>query len=511
MFQLIDCPCLVDTPITYRRSGVVKMRYSKQAKIVHLIGVSILCLMHSSRTSPTTSPVAVAFSIQTNRIPPSINQVHDGEQQSINQRNFFKPYPSSSASRSDTAPRKPSFWQSFSIAALLSASLLFTNPLPSHASSYYALSDEQKLVAEAWRLVDNSFLDRTFNRQDWFALRQEYVNQRYDSITDAQQAIAQLLGTLGDPYTRYLNPGVYQSMVDSATGTLAGVGVEISKDGPFVVASDVQDGSPAAAAGIRPGDIFVQVDGYTVTERDTPDDVALRLRGPVGSKVGVVMRRGEEGNYAVDTAVTRQPLTIVAVKSYMAEKGVGVIRIKNFSGTTAEAVGKQWKDLRKKGAKTMVMDLRGNPGGLLPGGVDTASLFLESNSPVVFVVNKQGIVDAQSTFASGFDLETPIILLVDENTASAAEVFTAALQENGRAVVAGHQTFGKGIVQTVRELSNNNGGLAITVARYETPSHKNINKQGIQVSIETSTACAKDDATKCLTPSAFQAKPISQI
>lgn len=138
----------------------------------------------------------------------------------------------------------------------------------------------------------------------------------------------------------------------------------------------------------------------------------------------------------------------------------------------------------------------------MPGGVDTASIFLKSNDPIVFVVNKKGIVDAQSALATGMDTESPLVVLVDSATASAAEVFTAALQENGRATVAGEQTFGKGIVQTIRELSDNNGGVAITVARYETPLHHDINKQGIPVDVPTT--CPKDDATACLDAKVFR-------
>jgi carboxyl-terminal processing protease len=142
---------------------------------------------------------------------------------------------------------------------------------------------------------------------------------------------------------------------------------------------------------------------------------------------------------------------------------------------------------------------------LLPGGVDTASLFLDANKPVVFVVNKNGVVDAQSTYKTGVDLETPLVLFVDKGTASAAEVFTAALQENGRATVVGEQTFGKGIVQTIKPMSSNNGGIAVTVAKYETPQHHDINKRGIAVDMETSVDCPKDDASSCLPSSAFKA------
>ena len=186
----------------------------------------------------------------------------------------------------------------------------------------------------------------------------------------------------------------------------------------------------------------------------TPDDVVVVVRGPEGSKVGMVVERDGK---IVDFILTRAPVKITSVRSYMGDKPgvdgkVGVIRIKIFSGTTAETVKTELESLKKKGAQNFVLDLRGNPGGLLPGGVDTASLFLEENKPVVFVVNKKGVVDTQSTLVAGIDLDTPMVLLVDKNTASAAEVFTAALKENQRATVAGEQTFGKGIVQTICQL-----------------------------------------------------------
>jgi carboxyl-terminal processing protease len=397
----------------------------------------------------------------------------------------------------------------------LAAGALSAAPRPSLASDYGSLSDEQKVVAEAWRLVDNSFLDRTFNRQDWFELRKKYVlGRKYRTPSEAQAAIAEMVGTLGDKYTRYLPPAKYQSLVDAATGTLAGVGVELSPGpGGGVVASDVEDGSPARGAGIQPGDAFVEVDGAAFPPGDpgtTPDDVALRLRGPEGSRVGVVVERGGK---KLDFILTRRPITITSVKSYVGGTvpgagKVGVIRIKSFSGTTAATVAEKLKDLKAKGCASFVIDCRGNPGGLLPGGVDTASLFLDANEPVVFVVNKKGVEDSQATLGPGIDLESPVVVLVDSGTASAAEVFTAALQENGRAVVAGQRTFGKGIVQTIRSLSDGNGGVSVTVARYETPQHHDINRQGIPVTVEAPVDCPKDDALACLNPSAFQRPPV---
>lgn len=257
-------------------------------------------------------------------------------------------------------------------------------------------------------------------------------------------------------------------------------------------------------AGIKRGDIFVMVDGTKMDDgKSTPDDVAAGVRGPVGSRVGIVMERDGKN---LDFIITRKPITITSVRSYISDvKGpqkVGVVKIKSFSGTTATTVQNALLDLKQKGAEEFVIDVRNNPGGLLPGGTDTAALFLEANKPLVFVVDKKGIVDAQATFQDGIALDYPLAIVVNANTASAAEVMTAALKENGRAVVVGEQTFGKGIIQTIRRLGEDSGGLAVTVARYETPQHNDINKQGIAVDIKAD--CTGDDAGLCVPAKAFK-------
>ena len=369
---------------------------------------------------------------------------------------------------------------------------------PAQANSYGSFTPEQKMVTEAWREVDSTYLDRTFNGQDWFQMRQELVKTKYRNMDEAHDAVANMMSKLGDKYTKYLSPAKYQSMVDAATGTLAGVGVEIATNKDQVpIVSDVEPGSPAQKAGLLPKDVFLEGGGATFDKTSTPDDVALRLRGPIGSKVGVtVLRDGATKDFIIE----REAIKVTSVRSYIAQqnKQVGVIRIKSFSGTTGGLVKEAFEDLKKKGAKSILFDLRSNPGGLLPGGVETASMFLEANKPVVYVVSNKGVISAEETFQNGFDTETKLTILVDHNTASAAEVFTAAMKENGRATVVGEQTFGKGIIQTIRELSDGNGGVAVTVARYETPKHNDINKSGIAVDQSVNVECEKTDALACL-------------
>lgn len=401
------------------------------------------------------------------------------------------------ASRQD---RKNGFAASVaSVALAMSLCFVPFTSEPALASNYDSFSPEQKMVSEAWREVDATYLDRTFNGQDWFQMRQDLVKQKYKSMDDAHDAVANMMSKLGDKYTRYLSPAKYQSMVDSATGTLAGIGVEIATNKDLLaIVSDVEPDSPAQKAGLLPNDVFLEGGGAKFDGSSTPDDVATRLRGPVGSKVGVTVLR--DGTTTKDFIIQREPIKVTSVRSYIAQKDkqVGVIRIKSFSGTTGSSVKEAFLDLKKKGAKSILFDLRSNPGGLLPGGVETASMFLEANKPVVYVVSNKGVVSSEETFQDGFDTETKLTILVDHNTASAAEVFTAAMKENGRAKVIGEQTFGKGIIQTIRELSDGNGGVAVTIARYETPKHNNINKSGISVEESVDVECPKTDALACL-------------
>lgn len=376
--------------------------------------------------------------------------------------------------------------------------------LLSHPTTTPALTEAQKLVAEAWRVVDQSFVDRTFNKHDWFSIRMKAVKKPYATVGDAYPAIRNMLALLADPYTRFLTPEQFSSLTSSATGELAGVGVEMfpSRVDDVLKVSSPVDGSPAARAGIRPLDVIQYIDGEP-TDSLTPDEAAARIRGKPGTTVmlSVVHDAGKPGRKAVEETLqlTREKLRLQTVTVTSLGNDTLLAKIKQFNSSTAD-------DLMdalhlQKGIKKIVLDLRNNPGGYFPGGVDVARLFMKAETPVVFVVDKNGIQEEMDTFQDGEFVDVPLVVLVNEKTASASEILAGALKDNGRAKLIGVKTFGKGVVQTVSQLSDGSG-LAVTVARYETPGHKDINKIGIAPDIVS--VCSLDaDVLSCIPPSAW--------
>ncbi|HEX9094199.1 MAG TPA: S41 family peptidase [Coriobacteriia bacterium] len=287
-------------------------------------------------------------------------------------------------------------------------------------------------------------------------------------------AIGGLLSSLDDTYAAYFDPKAFQEFTLDSKGEFFGVGMSLGlhEGTPTVVA--VFDGTPAFKAGIKAGDAIVSIDG----KRDpkwTLDDYVSRIRGPIGTKVTLVLsREGAAG--PLTFTVTRDRITIPNVMSEMIGKDVGHIRLMSFNERSAEDVRSALKELEGKGAKGFILDLRGNPGGLLRSAVQVSSLFVESG--VIVRVDERGKPEQQE-FAVG-DLATtkPLVLLVDGNSASASEIVAGALQDYARATIVGETTFGKGSVQTIRDLSNG-GAVKFTTAHYLTPKKRVINKKGV--------------------------------
>lgn len=374
------------------------------------------------------------------------------------------------------------------------------------------------LAAETWRVVDRGYVDRTFNGLDWFGERQKLVQATYPSTEDAYAAIRELLGKLDDRYTRFLTPAQFASIESTARGGVVGVGVELSPmpepEVGGVRITRVFENSPAQAAGVKAGEVIRQVDLQPLLPPLTSDDIATLIRGPPKSRV-VLSLAGPDGERNVD--IERAAVKLTSARSYGARLADGaraqVIEVRAFSSETPKQVADAVKGAGKP--EYFVLDLRGNGGGSLEGGIDVARLFLADGAKIVSVEDKSGTVRAYLAENGGaLDTQTPIVALVNRDTASAAEVLAGALADNGRAVLVGERTFGKGVIQTLTKLTKGGGGgVAFTTARYRTPSGIDINKKGLSAAEPWTTEGCTDSgagrpAEACVKASALP-KPVT--
>ncbi|MDJ0706575.1 MAG: S41 family peptidase [Leptolyngbyaceae cyanobacterium MO_188.B28] len=344
----------------------------------------------------------------------------------------------------------------------------------------YALTEDQQLVTEVWRIINRTYLDDTFNHQNWWFVRQRVLKESFPDRETAYGAIQAMLTSLDDPYTRFLRPEQYRSLQTSTSGELLGVGLQISqdsKDGSLRVISPIES-SPADRAGIRSQDRILKIDGLS-TSAMTLDEAASRMRGPIGTQVTLTI--SHDLDRPSDINLVRDRITLNPVyadlRTYPNAPKVGYIRLNQFNANAATELAAAIERLEKQRAEAYVLDLRNNPGGLLQAGVEIARYWLDKGSTIVYTVNRQGVFD--SIEATGKALtRDPLIVLVNKGTASASEILAGALKDNGRAKLVGEATFGKGLIQSLFDLSDGSG-LAVTVAKYETPDHNDINRLGI--------------------------------
>jgi carboxyl-terminal processing protease len=283
-----------------------------------------------------------------------------------------------------------------------------------------------------------------------------------------------MLGTL-DPHTNFLEPEEYSSMVEKQRGSFYGLGIIISKrNGKITVITPVE-GSPADRLGIRAGDVIDRVEGQSIDDLPV-DAVVKRLKGPKGTKVNItILRPGLDE--PLQMTVTRAEIPTNSVSfAFMIEPGVGYLRLKDFTHTSAPEIAETWDKLEKQGMKKLLLDLRGNPGGLLDQAIAVSDFFLSKNEKVV-VTRGRGGAQEQSFSAPGKNTHAriPVVVLVNKGSASASEIVAGSLQDHDRAVIVGQTTWGKGLVQSVYNLSDG-AGLALTSAKYYTPSGRCIQR-----------------------------------
>jgi carboxyl-terminal processing protease len=322
----------------------------------------------------------------------------------------------------------------------------------------------------------------TYRKLEIFSRVLSYVENNYVEETDEEKlvygAIKGMLETL-DPHTIFMDPQEYRAMKEDTDGEFGGVGLEVAvKDDHFVVVAPISD-TPAARAGLRAGDRILKIDAAPTRGMSLPE-VTQKLKGAPGTRVTLsIMRDGF--SEARDVSMIRDSIRVVSVESRLLEKQYGYVKLKNFQDRSDQYVKKALDDLRKqKGSelKGVILDLRNNPGGLLDQAVRIADRFLSEGVIVTTKGRKARHVEEERAHPRDTEPAYPLILLVNAGSASASEIVAGALQDHGRAVLMGTQTFGKGSVQTVIELEDGSG-LKLTIARYYTPSGRSIQEKGI--------------------------------
>jgi carboxyl-terminal processing protease len=341
----------------------------------------------------------------------------------------------------------------------------------------------KELVDEVWQVVDRYYVDGTFNQKDWRAIRKQYLQKDYKNKTEVYKQTRLMLKNLGDPYTRFMDPKEFRDLQIDTSGQLIGVGIQLSQNETtkkLEVIAPIEDTS-ASKAGVLSKDIIVKIDGKSTKGMDVNQAVQL-IRGKEGTTVKLTVQR--DGSQIIDFNLLRQQIEIHPVEAKYKPKelgGIGYIRLKQFSANAATEMGAAIQKLESQGATGYVLDLRSNPGGLLYGAIDIARMWLDEGK-IVSTKNRQGTGDTSSANRTAIT-KKPLVVLVDKGSASASEILAGALQDNKRAQLVGETTFGKGLVQSVRPLSEG-AGMAVTIARYYTPNNKDINRSGIKPDVE---------------------------
>lgn len=357
-------------------------------------------------------------------------------------------------------------------------------------SPTWALNDAQQLVVDAWRLINQSYVDPgQLERLHWRQRRQETLEQSINTTQQAYDAIESMLAPIGDPYTRMLRPADFAALRLSNEGTVSGVGLQLGLrhgDQQVVVIAPLDD-SPAAEAQIVSGSEVLSVEARSTSDLGLEGAAAL-LRGPVGTEVEIRVR--EKGGRPRDVRLIRRKVDLQPVRSrrLMARgHALGYLRITQFSEPVPFQVQQallafsQGANPTAPPVEGLILDLRNNSGGLVSAGLAVANGLL-GGAPIVETMDRSGISSSQQSSAEQL-FSGPMLTLVNGGTASASEILAGALQDNQRSRLAGCQTFGKGLIQTLLPLGDGSG-LAVTVAHYLTPAGRDIQSLGIQPDIE---------------------------
>lgn len=343
----------------------------------------------------------------------------------------------------------------------------------------------KEVIDHVWQIVYRDFLDSSgkFQKSNWINLRKEVLSKTYSDSNEAYDAIRDMLSSLDDSYTRFLEPKEFNQMRIDTSGELTGVGIQIVKDkesDDLIIISPIE-GTPAFDAGIKARDKILSIDDISTEGMNIEDAVKL-IRGQRGTKVKLEILRGSQSFFKT---LSREKIEIKSVSSKVNQTKngllIGYVRIKQFNANASKETRDAIKDLETKKVAGYVLDLRSNPGGLLESSIDISRHFI-NKGVIVSTVSKDGLKETKRGNGQALT-KKPLVVLVNEGSASASEIVSGAIKDNKRGKLVGKKTFGKGLVQSMRTLVDGSG-LTVTVAKYLTPNGTDINKSGIIPDIE---------------------------
>ncbi len=330
-----------------------------------------------------------------------------------------------------------------------------------------------------YRLIKQDYYDTTYNGQNWSRWEHRY-DGKLKSLDDAHKAIETMLASLGDRYTRFLDREAFDEEKTQIDAHFYGIGVQIGLDRSqrIIVIAPIE-GTPASRAGLMPNDEIAEIDGKS-TKGMSVDEAAKQIKGPLNSKVILTLVRGSKH---LKSEIIRAQIPVKAVQTAkMIDGNIGYIRLSSF--ISEQAIAEVREALAKLSkARGLILDLRHNPGGLLTNAIDISNMFLRSGN-IVSTVDRDGY--KTPAMCDGRPIcDLPMVILIDDGSASAAEITSGALRDNGRATLVGQKSFGKGLVQGINRLDDGSG-VNITIARYLTPNDTDIHKKGIVPDVQVS-------------------------
>ena len=340
----------------------------------------------------------------------------------------------------------------------------------------------KEVIDHVWQIVYRDFLDSSgkFQKSNWINLRKEVLSKTYSDSNEAYDAIRDMLSNLDDSYTRFLEPKEFNQMRIDTSGELTGVGIQIVKDkesDDLIIISPIE-GTPAFDAGIKARDKILSIDDISTEGMNIEDAVKL-IRGQRGTKVKLEILRGSQSFFKT---LSREKIEIKSVSSKVNQTKngllIGYVRIKQFNANASKETRDAIKDLETKKVAGYVLDLRSNPGGLLESSIDISRHFINKGI-IVSTVSKDGLKETKKGNGQALT-KKPLVVLVNEGSASASEIVSGAIKDNKRGKLVGKKTFGKGLVQSMRTLVDGSG-LTVTVAKYLTPNGTDINLSLIHI------------------------------